>query len=50
LLEALKIIETMISLGFYSTEEEIISLLQHLIALLDGSLDFYEVLEEKALK
>lgn len=50
LLEALKIIETMISLGFYSSEEEIISLLQHLIALLDGSLDFYEVLEEKALK
>lgn len=49
LLEALKIIETMISLGFYSSEEEISTIVQSLLTLLDGSLDFYNKYEEVQL-
>lgn len=46
LLEALNIIETMVSLGFYTTEAEIVNIVQCLITLLDGSLDFYDRYEE----
>jgi hypothetical protein len=47
LLEALKIIETMIALGFYTSESEIVTIVRCLITLLDGSLDFYDPYEEK---
>lgn len=46
LLEALNIIETMVSLGFYTTETELVNIVQSLITLLDGSLDFYDRYEE----
>jgi hypothetical protein len=49
LLESLKIIETMIALGFYTSEEEIVNIVRCLITLLDGSLDFYDPYEEKQL-
>jgi hypothetical protein len=49
LLESLKIIETMIGLGFYTTEQELCNMVQCLITLLDGSLDFYDKTEEKRL-
>lgn len=49
LLESLKIIETMIALGFYTSEAEIVSIVRCLITLLDGSLDFYDPYEEKQL-
>jgi hypothetical protein len=45
LLEALKIIETMISLGFYKSEQELIQILKYMITLLDGSLDYYDRME-----
>jgi len=45
--EALNIIETMIELGFYKNETELIEVTDPLITLLDGSLDFYSVEEEK---
>jgi hypothetical protein len=47
MLEALKIIETMIGLGFYWSEDELISIVNPLITLLDGSLDFYDPMEEE---
>lgn len=50
MLEALKIIETMIRLGFYESEEEIISICQPLIQLLDGSIDYTTNFEESAHK
>ena len=40
LLEVLKIIETMLMLGFYKDEEEMKSMMEPLIYLLDGQLDF----------
>ena len=46
--EALKIIECMIRLGFYTTEKELIEVTDPLIQLLDGSLDFYSEAEEEA--
>ena len=46
MIEALKVIETMISLGFYSNEKELIQIMDPLITLLDGSLDFYDEDEE----
>lgn len=49
LLEALKIIQTMIALGFYTSEGEIVNIVRYLITLLDGSLDFYDPYEEKQL-
>lgn len=39
----------MIALGFYATETELIQIVQPLITLLDGSLDFYEKDEEVKL-
>jgi hypothetical protein len=45
--EVLEILEKMISLGFYSTEEELIAVLFPLISLLDGSCDFTSPDEEK---
>ena len=35
----------MIGLGFYTTENELVNILQYLFTLLDGSLDFYETLD-----
>ena len=49
LLESLNIINTMINLGFYTSEDEIKNIVTHLITLLDGSLDFYDQMEEKQL-
>ena len=49
LLESLNIINTMINLGFYTSEDEIKNMVTHLITLLDGSLDFYDQMEEKQL-
>ncbi|MFN9955602.1 MAG: hypothetical protein ACK55I_21095, partial [bacterium] len=49
MLEALKIIQTMIALGFYTSEGEIVNIVRYLITLLDGSLDFYDPYEEKQL-
>lgn len=46
MIEALKVIETMITLGFYSNEKELINIMDPLITLLDGSLDFYDDDEE----
>ena len=46
MLEALQIIETMIGLGFYTNEDELIKITDPLIDLLDGSLDFYDQEEE----
>lgn len=40
----------MINLGFYTSEEEIKNIVTHLITLLDGSLDFYDQMEEKQLE
>ncbi len=50
MLEALKIIETMIRLGFYESEQEIISICQPLIQLLDGSIDYTTTFEESEHK
>lgn len=36
----------MIGLGFYNNEDELIRITDPLIALLDGSLDFYSAEEE----
>jgi hypothetical protein len=36
----------MIGLGFYTTENELVNILQYLFTLLDGSLDFYDEYEE----
>ena len=46
LLEVLKIIETMLGLGFYEDEEEMKNIMEPLILLLDGHLDFYKEEEE----
>lgn len=46
MIEILKLIETMLDLGFYTQEQEIIQIMDPLITLLDGSLDFYEEEEE----
>ena len=45
--EVLEILEKMISLGFYTSEEELIAVLFPLISLLDGSCDFTSMEEEK---
>lgn len=42
LLEVLNIIETMLILGFYKDEEEMKSMMESLIRLLDGQLDFVD--------
>jgi len=47
MIEVLKVIETMITLGFYTDEKEIISIMDPLITLLDGSLDFFDEDEEQ---
>ena len=39
-LEVLKILEKMILLGFYQTDEELLKVMHPLISLLDGSCDF----------
>ena len=44
--EVLEILEKMISLGFYTSEEELIAVLFPLISLLDGSSDFTSMEEE----
>jgi len=46
MIEILKLIETMLDLGFYTKEQEIIQIMDPLITLLDGTLDFYEEEEE----
>jgi len=46
MIEILKLIETMLDLGFYTKEQEIIQIIDPLITLLDGTLDFYEEEEE----
>lgn len=46
MIEILKLIETMLDLGFYDKQQEIIQIMDPLITLLDGSLDFYEEEEE----
>ena len=43
----LRVLENMIKLGFYKMESELISILDPLINLLDGSLDFYSPEEVK---
>jgi len=40
-LQYLVILESMIKLGFYKTENELFEILDPLIKILDGSLDFY---------
>jgi len=46
MIEVLKVIETMITLGFYTNEKELINIMDPLITLLDGSLDFFDEDEE----
>ena len=46
MIEILKLVETMLDLGFYNNQQEIIQIMDPLITLLDGSLDFYEEEEE----
>ena len=41
LLEALRVIETMIELGFYRTEQELIEVTSPLIHILNGTSDYY---------
>ena len=47
-LQVLNMCEIMIKLGFYTTQEETISILNPIIDLLDGSNDFTTPDEEKA--
>jgi len=45
-LEVLKILEKMIILGFYKNEGELIEILNPIIFMLDGSMDFTTQMEE----
>lgn len=45
-LEVLKILDHMIMLGFYGSEQEIVNILNPVIQLLDGSMDFTSEQEE----
>jgi hypothetical protein len=44
--EILRIVEKMVELGFYKDENEILLIAEPMIALLDGSNDFYSEVEE----
>ena len=44
--EILKIVEKMVMLGFYKDENELLKVAEPMIALLDGSNDFYSREEE----
>lgn len=46
-LEVLKILEKMIILGFYKNEQELIEILNPIIYMLDGSMDFTSQMEEE---
>ena len=48
MLEALRILETMIELGFYTSEKELIDVTSPLIGILSGVSDYYSVQEEEA--
>jgi len=45
-LEILNILEKMIILGFYTSEEELLSILNPIIFVLDGSTDYISVDDE----
>ena len=50
LYEVLNILELMIKLGFYDTEQELREIILPVIQLLDGSLDFTSRDEEEAMR
>lgn len=45
-MEVLKILDNMIMLGFYENEQAIVDILNPVISLLDGSMDFTSEQEE----
>ena len=45
--EVLKILDNMIMLGFYENEQAIVDILNPVIMLLDGSMDFTSEIEEQ---
>ena len=47
MLEALRVLETMIGLGFFETEQELIEVTNPLILILNGTTDYYSEDEEK---
>ena len=47
MLEALRILETMIELGFYTSEKELIDVTSPLVGILSGVTDYYSVQEEE---
>ena len=49
-LEMLRLIETMISLGFYSSNEELIEVTKPLIQILNGNFDLSDEAEEEAFR
>lgn len=46
-IEVIKILDNMIMLGFYENEIEIVEILNPVISLLDGSMDFTSPTEEE---
>lgn len=46
-IEVLKILDNMIMLGFYESEQAIVDILNPVISLLDGSMDFTSEQEEE---